>query len=183
MLRNTQNHQVHALHPSSRILHCWKAKHLGNWIRFSHQVREGRHLLWCVPYKELTSLTGQPMSKSKLIYDWWSDSQYVLVSSPPWDLWSDITFCRKVAVWKLWSCFCGTPSLMTGWVCSLQCNRSMVWVAQNHTLLSHLRLPEPAGSGFRIYISQEQGGPVIPPDTGFPFTSPLTSCKAIVEVF
>jgi hypothetical protein len=38
----------------------------------------------------------------------------------------------------------------------------------NHTLLSHLRLPQPGGPGSRIYIPQEQGGPVIPPGTGYP---------------
>jgi hypothetical protein len=31
----------------------------------------------------------------------------------------------KVAVWKLWSCFYGVPSLTRGRVCSLQCNHSM----------------------------------------------------------
>jgi hypothetical protein len=39
----------------------------------------------------------------------------------------------------------------------------------NHILLSHLGLSQPGGPGLRIYISQEQGGPVIPPGTGFPF--------------
>jgi hypothetical protein len=39
---------------------------------------------------------------------------------------------------------------------------------RNHTLLSHLRLPEPRGPGSSIYIPQEQGGPVIPPGIGFP---------------
>jgi hypothetical protein len=39
----------------------------------------------------------------------------------------------------------------------------------DHILLSHLRLPKPGGPGSRIYIPQEQGVPVIPPDTGFPF--------------
>jgi hypothetical protein len=38
-----------------------------------------------------------------------------------------------------------------------------------HILLSHLRLPKPGGPYPRIYIPQEQGGPVIPPGTGFPF--------------
>jgi hypothetical protein len=74
-------------------------------------------------------------------------SQYVLMSSPFWDLWPDITSCRKVAVRKLQSCFCGAPSLTRGRVCSLQCNRSIVRIAQNVTLLSHLRLPEPEGPG------------------------------------
>jgi hypothetical protein len=35
--------------------------------------------------------------------------------------------------------------------------------------MSRLRLPKPGGPGPRIYIPQEQGGPVIPPGTGFPF--------------
>jgi hypothetical protein len=36
---------------------------------------------------------------------------------------------------------------------------------RNHALLSHLRLPQPRAPGSRIYILQEQGGPVIPPGT------------------
>jgi hypothetical protein len=39
---------------------------------------------------------------------------------------------------------------------------------RNHTLMSHLRLPQHGGPGSRIYIPQELGGPVIPPGTGFP---------------
>jgi hypothetical protein len=35
-------------------------------------------------------------------------------------------------------------------------------------LLSHLRLPQPGGSGPCIYVPQEQGGPVIPPGTSKP---------------
>jgi hypothetical protein len=43
----------------------------------------------------------------------------------------------------------------------------------DHILLSQIRnFPQPGGPGARIYIPQEQGGPVIPPGTGFPlFTS------------
>jgi hypothetical protein len=33
----------------------------------------------------------------------------------------------------------------------------------NRTLLSHLTRPQPGGPGSRIYIPQEQSGPVIPP--------------------
>jgi hypothetical protein len=39
-------------------------------------------------------------------------------------------------------------------------------------------VPQPAGPGPRVYISQEQGGPVIPPGSGFTFHR-----RAIVEVF
>jgi hypothetical protein len=38
-----------------------------------------------------------------------------------------------------------------------------------HFAVSDSRLPQPRGPGPCIYFSQEQGGPVIPPDTGLPF--------------
>jgi hypothetical protein len=45
---------------------------------------------------------------------------------------------------------------------------------QDHILLSQLlSLPQPGGPGPRMYIPQEQGGPDIPPGTGFPFSLPL----------
>jgi hypothetical protein len=87
-----------------------------------------------------------------------------------WDLRPDITSCPNVAVSNLLCCFCGALSLKRGRICNLQCNHLIVRVPQNpnHTLLSHLRLFQPGGPGSRIYIPQEQGGPVIPPGTGFP---------------
>jgi hypothetical protein len=48
-----------------------------------------------------------------------------------WDLRANITSCRNVAVCNLNSSFCGTPSLTRERVCHLQCNHSMVRVAQN----------------------------------------------------
>jgi hypothetical protein len=42
--------------------------------------------------------------------------------------------------------------------------------AHEHILLSlFLRLPQPGGPGSCIYIPQEQGSPIMPPGTGFPF--------------
>jgi hypothetical protein len=38
-----------------------------------------------------------------------------------------------------------------------------------HFTVSDSRLPQPGGPGSRIYIPQEQGGPVMSPGTGFPF--------------
>jgi hypothetical protein len=38
-----------------------------------------------------------------------------------------------------------------------------------HFTVSDTRLPQPAGPDLRIYITQEQGGQVIPPGTGFTF--------------
>jgi hypothetical protein len=48
-----------------------------------------------------------------------------------WDLRPGITSCQNVAVLNLRSCFCGVLSLTRGRVCNLQCNHSMVRVAQN----------------------------------------------------
>jgi hypothetical protein len=44
--------------------------------------------------------------------------------------------------------------------------RSHSWVRVPLTV-SDSRHPQPGGPGPRIYIPQEQGGPVIPPGTGF----------------
>jgi hypothetical protein len=43
------------------------------------------------------------------------------------------------------------------------------WDLWPHFTVSHSRLPQPGGPGPRVYIPQKQGGPVIPPGTGFPF--------------
>jgi hypothetical protein len=53
-------------------------------------------------------------------------------------------------------------------ICSVITEWSESRRTRNHTLLSHLRLPQPGRPGSLIYIPQEQGGPVIPPITGFP---------------
>jgi hypothetical protein len=43
--------------------------------------------------------------------------------------------------------------------------------------LSDSRLPQPKGPGSRIYIAQEQGGPVVPPGTGSQETSYVSSTR------
>jgi hypothetical protein len=81
-------------------------------------------------------------------------------------------------------CYFVAPSLTRGRVCNLLYNCFWALPEQSllgsksrrthgHILLSHLRLPQPGEPGPRIYIPQEQGGPVIPPGTGFPFCSLL----------
>jgi hypothetical protein len=42
------------------------------------------------------------------------------------------------------------------------------WDSWPYFTVSNSRLPEPGGPSPRIYIPQEQGDPVIPPDTGLP---------------
>jgi hypothetical protein len=53
-------------------------------------------------------------------------------------------------------------------ICSVITQWSKSRRTRDQTLLSHLRLPQPRGRGSRIYIRQDQRGPVIPPGTGFP---------------
>jgi hypothetical protein len=53
-------------------------------------------------------------------------------------------------------------------ICSAITHWSESLRTRNHTLLSHVRLPQPGGPGSLIYIPQEQGGPVISPGTEFP---------------
>jgi hypothetical protein len=55
---------------------------------------------------------------------------------------------------------------------SYQRSHSLVRVPRDsrpHITVSDSRLPQPGGPGPHIYIPQEQGGPVIPPGTEFPF--------------
>jgi hypothetical protein len=50
---------------------------------------------------------------------------------PLWDLWPDIISCRNVTVLNLRSCIYWASSLTRGRVCNLQCNHSILRVAQN----------------------------------------------------
>jgi hypothetical protein len=53
---------------------------------------------------------------------------------------------------------------------SRQRSHSLVQVLwDSYFTVPNSRLSQPGGSGPCIYISQEQDGPFIPPDTGFPF--------------
>jgi hypothetical protein len=73
------------------------------------------------------------------------------------------------------SCESVAPSLTRGRVGNLLLLLSLAClVSLDHILLFHfLRLAQPGGPVLRIYIFQEQGGPDIPPGTGFHFRSLL----------
>jgi hypothetical protein len=80
--------------------------------------------------------------------------------TPLWDLRPDITYCRNVTTRKLRSCFCGAPSLTRGRVCNLQCNHSVVRVAQNpvssetpRTWRARFPYLYPPGTGGAFHIS------------------------------
>jgi hypothetical protein len=83
-------------------------------------------------------------------------------------------FCLTIEGFLMWA-----PSLTRVWVCKLFV-QLLLGLARAVTLRSKsrkthhhilLRLPQLGGPGSRIYIPQEQGGPVIPLGTGFPFVA------------
>jgi hypothetical protein len=109
------------------------------------------------------------LSKSKLLYDWLTQSAWLGIEHP-------CGTCDQILlpVGMLLSGIRGLVSVGRPlWredgsaVCSVISQWSESRRTRNHALRSHLRLPQPGGPGSRIYIPQEQGGPIIPPGTGF----------------
>jgi hypothetical protein len=100
------------------------------------------------------------------------------VRRPSWTR-DQFFFLLEIFFRQLLVCYFVVPSLRRGRVCNLLLLLVLASAVplgshsrgtQVHILLSQfLRLPEPGGPGPRIYIPKEQGGPVIPPSTGFPF--------------
>jgi hypothetical protein len=96
----------------------------------------------------------------------WSVGQSVLVSGTPLGLQQDFKFfCVFLSLFSSFTC--KAPSLTRWWVCSLQWNHSMVWIAQdhNHNLLSHLRLPRT----WRARFLRNRVAQLCPPGTGSHF--------------
>jgi hypothetical protein len=101
-------------------------------------------------------------SKSRFCYDRRSVGQSLLVSSIHLGLTTRFLFLSDR---------CGFVDVGG----SLWRERSHSWVrvprdSRPYFTVSDSRLPQPGGPGPRIYIPQEQGGPVLPPDTGLPLT-------------
>jgi hypothetical protein len=83
-------------------------------------------------------------------------------------------FLLEISFRQLRFCYFVVPSLTRGRVCKLLVQlllglcRTVTLGSKSrrthgHISLSHLKLPQPGGPGPRIYIPQEQGGPVIYP--------------------
>jgi hypothetical protein len=118
------------------------------------------------------------MFKSELSYDRRSVGQSVLVPGTHLGPATNFSFTLKCSLDNYPVCYFVASSLTRGRVCNLLllvlANAVPLWFesrgTQNYILLPQfLRLPQPGGSSPRIYIPQEQGGPVILPGTGFPF--------------
>jgi hypothetical protein len=106
-------------------------------------------------------------SESELLYDWWFTANQFVLATTPWA-------SRLVILVSNWGYSpYVTSSLTRGWVYRLQLLLSLVsaviLTSEFHGTHDHILLPKPGGPEPRIYISQEQGGPVITPGTGFPF--------------
>jgi hypothetical protein len=117
-------------------------------------------------------------------------SQSVTLSwcqAPIWGPIPDFCYYQTVRV-----CWCGAASLTRGRVCSLQLLLVLASAVilgshscrtHDHILLSQIRPSPTWGPGPRIYVPQEQGGPVMAPHTGSPSSSPFTTRRDIAEVF
>jgi hypothetical protein len=116
-------------------------------------------------------LRTRSKSESELYYDGRSVGQSVLVSSPHLGLMTKFLLlldsCGFVdMVRSLWR---EDGSVDYNCCCLRQRSYSQVRVPRGswpYFTVSDLRLSQPGGPGPRIYIPQEQGGPVIPPGTG-----------------
>jgi hypothetical protein len=121
----------------------------------------------------LSELTSE--SESELLYDWrFTASHFILAK---------ISLRITTSNFILQLNTCGyspnvTTFLTRGWVCPLQLLLDLASAAilrsesletHDHLLLSHIRDSHNLEPGPRIYIPQEQGGPIIPPGTGYPF--------------
>jgi hypothetical protein len=138
--------------------------------------RRRRRMHWFETNNKIPVGGPRFMLKFKLIYDGRSVGQAVLV------LGSHKKFMTRFlsSVWQLLDSWCGASSLTRGCVCNLLVQlllglaRAVILGTKSrrthdHILSPNLTVPKPGGPGSRIYIPQEQRGPVIPPGTGFPF--------------
>jgi hypothetical protein len=113
-------------------------------------------------------------SESELLYDWLFTANQFVLATIPWD-------SRPALSFQLNTCFHGpyvTSPLKEGWVCSLQLLlalasgvilRSDSRGTRDHILLSLIVTSPKWRVRSPYFYPQQQGGPVIPPGTGFPF--------------
>jgi hypothetical protein len=120
-------------------------------------------------------------SASELLYDWrFTANQFLLATSP-------LRLTTSNFILHLDTCGYSpyvTSSLTRGWVCRLHLllvSASAVILrfefrgTHDQILLSQIQDPQPGGPGPRIYIPQEQGGPITHPNTGFHFVASYDS--------
>jgi hypothetical protein len=113
-------------------------------------------------------------SQSELLYDWWfTANQSILAPSPLRPMNSNFFQLNPCSHNPY-----AASSLKRWWVSftvaagSHQCSHYWVrvlWDSWPYFTLLNSRLTQPGGPCACIYISQAQGGPIMPPGTTFPF--------------
>jgi hypothetical protein len=115
------------------------------------------------------------LPESESLYDWRFTANQLVLAPTPWDTRPVIFFstehlrskslCNILSDQRMGLSF----TIVAG---PLHHSHSQVRVPLDswpYFTVSDSRLPQPGEPGPRIYIPQEQGGPVIPPGTGFHF--------------
>jgi hypothetical protein len=164
------------LRPSSGIPET--RKHFGNYICVRPVVR-GRHSLGSL-WEELTTITGQPLSESELLYGCrFTASQFFLATSP-------LRFTTSNFIFQLNTCGYNpyvTSCLSRGWAYRLQLLlglastvilRSKSRTTHDHILLSQIRHSPNLEDRVPVFICPRHWVPV---------SSPPTARRAPVEVF
>jgi hypothetical protein len=139
---------------------------------------------------QLKTLLGCSKPKSKLCYDRRSVGQSASLSwcrAPIWGLQPNFYFRQTFAGLLMWSAISDERTGLPFTVAAGRRHRSHSWVwvpwdSWPYFIVSDLRLPQPGGPGPCIYIPQEQGGPVISPDIGFPFRLFLRQVKVTLRL-
>jgi hypothetical protein len=132
--------------------------------------------LGCLPADSLDSsdwLLSQSQSQRYVT----TDCQLASLSwyqAPIWGLRPDFSYCQTVAGLFMWDALSDERTGLSFTIAAGPRQLGHFWVrvppdSWPYFTVSDSRLPQPGGPGPRIYIPQQQGGPVIPPGTGFPF--------------
>jgi hypothetical protein len=134
------------------------------------QLQVFRIYLHSLPCRTQMNWLGQSQSQSQSYVT--IDGQSANLSwnnAPIWGLRPEFCYCQAVAGLLMWGAFSDDRTALPFIIAAgpRQCSHSRVrvsWDSWPYFTVSDLRLPQPGGP-----VPQEQGGPVIPPGTGFPF--------------
>jgi hypothetical protein len=123
----------------------------------------------------LRRMTNELESKSELLYCWRFSANQFLLAPIPWDPRPAIFFSTGRLRAQFLCNILSDQRMSLLFIISVgprQRSHSQVRVQRDswpNFTVSNSRLPQPGGPGPRIYIPQEQDGPVVPPGTGFHF--------------
>jgi hypothetical protein len=140
-------------------------------------------MLQTKPHNHVTSGTQNALNnlklkfhlESELLYDWrFTANQFVLATSPLRPTTSIFLSTRHLRSLSLRNIISDEKMGLSFTIAPGPRQRSHYQVrvprdSWPYFTVSDSRLLQPGGPGPRIYIPQEEGGPVIPPGTGFPF--------------